>query len=282
MIKKRLFILTTIILTAAFAIPAAAAVTVPYETYGVTLDISSAGAFIDDARITYGVVIQDPHEKLAGINGKWMMEDIDYCLALFSPGFMKKVAEAYADCDSLFNIIIETPPDNEIGYISWREDLNIVLYIDTERGINGVTKAVLGHELGHAVHYAAEYIFGNLCEPVMETFNGPYRYMGEDYSNKWDIDEQGAIFAYDYGRFNYYEDIATVFELLIADPVSMAARLADAKNIVLRQKTEFLRDLLYEVFSDECDAVFAPLVVRTPAEYRIVFLNRLMYCFTIE
>jgi len=59
--------------------------------------------------------------------------------------------------------------------------------------------------------------------------------------------------------YDYYEDIATIFQYLIQRADDMDWRLSNKANEPLRNKTEYLRDVIYEYISDECWIIFEPL-----------------------
>ncbi|MCL2031536.1 MAG: type III secretion system effector protein [Oscillospiraceae bacterium] len=233
---------------------------VPSPAPGGALDMSSSEAFIRDAAEKYSITLTDGNGYLSGPEGRGMMEEIDRGLALFSPAFIQTLASAYADYGARFILQLDRPSREEYGYIEWDGDLTISLRYDRDPEYNGITASVLAHELGHAVHYIVEEAIGEQrSEREIGAFNGRFSYAGNRYARVWNASTHGTTFAYDYSLYDYYEDVATIFELLVREPGEMRARLSDPRNKPLRDKTEYIRDMTYRHISPECAAVFAPL-----------------------
>jgi hypothetical protein len=229
-----------------------------------SLDMSSAEAFIDDVSAIYGIILTDEHELLSGPEGGWLMEEIGRCLILFSPGFITRLVSMYAGHESGFYIRLDSPSDDEFGSIVWDDDLIIYLRYDSNPDENGVTAATLAHELGHAIHFMAEEIVGEeQIENEMKALNGDFEYAGDRHHTLWDERIHRTAFAYNYGMFDHYEDIATIVELLADDPEDMRARLNDPENGILRRKTEYIRYLTSYITAD-IGALFAPLELEEP------------------
>jgi hypothetical protein len=248
-------------LIAAFCTTAVLAGTAPEHTV-------SAEAFIQHINATYHVTLEDPHGYLSGRDGAFHIGELDRALTLFSPAFLQSLVARYARYGARFTIRLEPPSQTDAASIEWDRDLLIVLHYDRNPALNGITAGVLAHELGHAIHYLAEENGSWDIQSDLEAINAPHQYAGSRYARTWRSDGGlNMFFAYSYGLFNHYEDIATIFELLVDDPEGMRARLADPRNAALRRKTEYIRDMAFYHISDACFAVFAPLdeVRRAPA-----------------
>jgi hypothetical protein len=230
-----------------------------HGTHSGALDMSSAEAFIDDVSSIYDITLIDGYDLLSGSEGSRIMEEIEFCLMLFSPGFLQRLVYLYAGHGSGFFIRLEGPSDYEFGSIEWDDDLVIFLRYDDNPDENGVNAATLAHELGHAVHFIVEEIVGEeQIENDLRSVNGDFTYAGDRYHSVWDEAAHITVFAYNYGMFDHYEDIATIFEMLAGDPGGMSTRLNDPESGILRQKTEYIRELAL-VVSEDTGGLFDPL-----------------------
>jgi len=224
------------------------------------LDMSSAEAFIADLSETYDVVLLDATDYLSGPDGYMLMQELNHTFSLFSPPFFRALVAEYREYDSAFSLILGEENSTEFGLTNWDGDLTITLYYSRDPDENGVTAAVLAHELAHAVHFIIEEHIGETRSMFgMRRFNYVYDYVEDDFEDLWDPDVHGFYFAYSYGMYDYYEDIATVIEMLVGHPGDMLERLSDKQHEALLLKTAYVRDIIYSHISDECFAVFAPL-----------------------
>jgi len=224
------------------------------------LDMSSVDAFIDDIKRTYNVVLLDERGYLSGPDGDYLMLELNDALALFTPDFIRALVEEYKEYDSRFYIILEEPSTTEFGITEWDQNLSITLHYDRDPEENGISAAVFAHELAHAVHFIIEEYIGEArSENELRIFNGPFDYVEDDYDYIWDYDAHAPFFAYDYGMYDYYEDFATIIEMLIGFPDDMLERFSDGRNEALFNKTIYLRELIYYYISDACSPVFTPL-----------------------
>ena len=238
------------------------------------LDMSSRQAFINDVRKSYHINISDRYGYLSGNTGRRHMRELNKCLSLFSPDFIKKLVAAYAEYDSRFIIRLERPSEDDAGYAKWDGDFTIGLHYDKDPDLNGITAGTLAHELGHAIHFMAEEEIGERrSEREMKSFNGRFSYAGSRYERVWNERSHGTTFAYDYAMYDYYEDIACIFEMLVSDPEGMKSRLLNPRNRPLFLKTRYIRDMAYKYISDECSAVFAPLPEKQAQRNVIAALN---------
>jgi hypothetical protein len=211
-------------------------------------------------------VLIDAYELLDGDEGEWVMEEIERCLMLFTPGFIRALVSMYEEYNSGFTLSLAGPPNEEFGSILWDGDLTINLRYSDNPDINGVNAATLGHELGHAIHFIVEEIVGE--ETIRDSFvsmNGDFSYAGDRYHILWNPEIHTAAFAYNYGMSDVYEDVATIFELLASEPEQMRVRLSDPAYGTLRQKIEYVRYLTLYVYDGEI-ALFAPLETEEEAE----------------
>jgi len=225
-----------------------------------TLDMSSDDAFIDDVLRTYGVELIDRRSYLSGSDGEELMRELNHALSLFAPDFIRALVTEYSEYGARFFIRLEGPSYTEFGMTEWDRDLTITLHYHRDPEENGITAAVLAHELAHAAHFVIEEYLGearSLAE--LRHFNGPFDYVEDDYDYVWDYDKHGSYFAYDYGMYDYYEDFATIIEMLVAFPEDLLERFSDFQYEALFQKTAYLRDIMYYYISDACFPVFAPL-----------------------
>ena len=226
----------------------------------VTLDMSSADAFIADVQRVYDVKLTDERGYLSGSDGALLMRELNHTLSLFTPDFIRVLVEEYGYYNAGFSIALEGPSSTEFGLTEWDRDLKITLHYDRDPEENGISAAVLAHELAHAVHFIIEEYLGEArSESELRYFNGEFDYVEDDYDHVWDPDIHGRFFAYDYGMYDYYEDFATVIEMLIAFPDDMLERFSDAQHEALLRKTIYLRDIMYFYISDTCFPLFSPL-----------------------
>jgi len=224
------------------------------------LDMSSAEKFIADLESTYNVELLDRRNYLSGSDGDMMMRELDNAFSLFSPRFIRALVMEYEKYDSAFIIVINGPSATEYGMTEWDGDLTITLNYDRNYKESGVTAAVLAHELAHAVHFIIEEYIGVMQSKLdMLSLCGEYRYVQDDYDDLWDPDVHGFVFAYSYGMYDYYEDIATIIELLVDKPEDMFERFIDDQHEPLYRKALYIRDLMYYYISDACFAIFTPL-----------------------
>jgi len=222
------------------------------------LDMSSAEAFIADVKNTYGIDLIDRHDYLKSPDGDRMMHDLSYTLSLFSPLFINTLVDEYKEYDSAFLIYLEGPSRTEYGMTVWDRDLIITLHYDRYPDECGISAPVLAHEMAHAVHFIIEeYIDETRSMLELRFFNGAHDYVGDAYEHAWDPDVHGFYFAYDYGMYDYYEDFATVIEMLVAFPVDMCDRFSDGYHDPLMRKTAYLRDLMSYYISE--NGIFTPL-----------------------
>jgi len=223
-----------------------------------TLDMSSPEAFLVDVKDTYNMTLTDVHDYLSGSDGGFLMSELDRALALFTPEFLKALVDEYREYDSMFYILLEGPSTTEFGMTEWSKDLVITLHYDRDPDENGITAAVLAHELAHAVHFIIEeYIGESRSHMELRSFNGAFNYVGDDYDSVWDPETHGYYFAYDYGMYDYYEDIATIIELMVAFPEEMFERFLDMYHNPLIRKTMYIRDIFYFYILET--EIFAPL-----------------------
>jgi len=222
------------------------------------LDMSSAEAFIDDVKSTYNLVLLDRYDYLSGADGKTIMHELSYALSLFTPRFIMELIAEYEEYGSEFSVHLEGPSSTEFGMTEWDRNLIITLHYDRDPDENGITAAVLAHELAHAIHFIIEeYIGEDRSMLELRSFNDAFNYVDDDYDTVWDPDIHGFYFAYDYGMYDYYEDFATVIEMLVAFPDEMLDRLSDHSHDPLARKTMYLRDIVYQHVSET--GVFDPL-----------------------
>jgi hypothetical protein len=225
------------------------------------LDMSSPSAFIDSVWERYGIILQDHEELLYTAEGLGYKQEIAHALWLFSPEFMRTLADTFhKEHRATYIIRLGGHNDDQYGTAEWYNNIIITIYKDNDPAFCGITAPVLAHEIGHTIHYLIEeYITEEQSERDMESFNGGFYYVGDDYDSVWRYKLHGNTFAYDYSLHCYYEDIATIFELLVEDPEDMARRLADPWNEPLLLKTQYIREMTYRYVSDECWMVFMPL-----------------------
>ena len=228
------------------------------------LDMSSAEAFIADVEYTYEVKLLDKFGFLSGSSGDSMMRELDKALSIFTPKFVRALVTEYKEYGSSFTISLEDYSSTEYGMTSWDEDLTISLHYDSDPEECGITAAVLAHELAHAAHFIIEEHIGETRSMLeLRFFNGVHGYVEDDYEYVWIPDVHALYFAYDYGMYDYYEDFATIIELLVAFPGEMVDRLSDHRHEALAKKTTYLRDIMNSHISDS--NVFAPLNVAEPS-----------------
>jgi len=231
-----------------------------YIRYAYGLDMFSAEAFIADVNATYNIFLKDHLDHLSSHLGRGMMLELGYALSLFSPTFIRELVAEYEKHDASFIVELGDHNDFEYGITTWRRNLTIVLYHDRNPNRSGITAAVLTHELAHAAHFIIEeYIGEERSEREMTSFNGKLQYVEDMYDEVWRPDYHSFYFAYDYGMYDYYEDIATIMEWLVAEPDDMFERLSDHNYEALFGKAVYIRDIMYYYISDECSALFMPL-----------------------
>ena len=210
------------------------------------LDMSSAEAFITDVKSIYNVTLRDNPGHLSGPDGDFLMRELDRALSSFSAGFIRSLVEEYREYGSAFIISLEGSSTTEFGMTLWDGDLTIILHYDADPDENGVTAAVLAHELAHAAHFIIEEYIGETRSMMeLRSFNGIHSYVGEDYEEIWDPDIHSFYFSYDYGMYDYYEDFATIIEMLVAFPAEMQSRLSDKRHEPLILKTIYIRDIMH-------------------------------------
>jgi len=222
--------------------------------------LSSAQAFIRHVRTEYAVILEDPYGYLSGEEGGAHIQELDRALTLFSPAFMRELVSRYARYGARITIRLEQPSRTDAGSITWDRDVLILLHYDKNSAISGIAAGVLAHELGHAIHYLAEERGEWDTQGGLAAINAPHPYAGNRFARVWrQTGGLDSVFAYNYGLYNYQEDVATVMEALVDDPDGMRARLSDPRNAALRRKVEYIRDMAFYHVSDACRAVFAPL-----------------------
>jgi len=224
-------------------------------------EILSVENFAARLEAEYSILLEDEDGVLSGAAGQMLMGEIDKGFKLFSSGFIRKMTDFYSEYDSQFILRIKQAPYNgDQGIAEWEDDITIILYYDSDPELNGVTVPVMVHEFGHAAHFIVEEYIGEAqSESDMKAFNGDFSYDKDHYDELWDEEIHGAVFAYDYGMSDYYEDIATVFEMLAEEPEKMHSRLIDTRNEPLFLKTSYIRGIMYQYISNECYAIFEPL-----------------------
>jgi hypothetical protein len=228
---------------------------------GISLDLSSPKAFKDSVWKYFYVILEDDEGFLYGDEGLEYMQDIAHVLTLFSPGFMKVMSDYYHnEHRSTYIIRIEGENDDRYGIAAWRRNIIVTVHYDSDPELNGITAPVLAHEIGHTVHFMIEEFIGEeQSEADMTALNSEFEYVGDNYDRIWREKLHGTAFAYDYSMYCYYEDIATIFELLVEDPRDMTARLSDPYSEILLRKTQYIREMTYKYISDECYLIFMPL-----------------------
>jgi hypothetical protein len=226
-----------------------------------TLDKSSPSAFIDSVWEQYMVILQDSDKLLYTEKGLEYKQEIERALLLFSPAFMKTLVNIYhKEYRATYILRLGGHNDEQYGTAEWFNNIIITLYLDNDPVFCGINAAVLAHEIGHTIHYLfEEYIGEEQSERDMKEFNGDFFYVGDRYDRVWRYELHGTTFAYDYSLYCYYEDIATIFELLAEDPEGMTQRLSDPRNEPLFLKTQYIREMTYKYISDECYLIFMPL-----------------------
>jgi hypothetical protein len=225
------------------------------------LDKSSPKAFIDSVWTQYMIILEDDEELLYTEKGLGHMQEIEHALWLFSPEFMREMVNYFhKEHSSTYIIRLGGHNDDQYGIAEWRGNVVVTVYFDRKPALNGITAPVLAHEIGHTIHYLIEEFIGELrSERDMKSFNGDFHYAGSRYDRVWREKLHGTTFAYDYGMHCYYEDIATIFELLVEDPNEMTARLSNPNNEPLLLKTQYIREMTYRYVSDDCWMIFMPL-----------------------
>jgi hypothetical protein len=228
------------------------------NTYESQLDMSSASAFISDVKKVYGIELVDGNNILSGRDGKTLMADIDKGLWYYSPEFLRKMAAHYRELGEDFKIELEASDDESdiAGYCYFG---GITLF----HPVNQFFETTLGHELGHAVHTLIEELAGDGFAKGFQALNDriPYHYGEEDVwaddydDSDWE-NQQKFYFVMQYGRTNYAEDMATIFERLVTVPEYACAVLSDPKYAPMLRKAKYLRDAVYKYFKDDCRRVF--------------------------
>jgi len=225
-----------------------------------TLDMSSAEAFIADLQSTYNIEFIDRRGYLYEIDGVDIMHELNLALSLFTPTFLRALVAEYEEYGARFILNLEGPSSTEFGFTEWDRNLTITLHYDRDPDENGVTAAVLAHELAHAVHFIIEeYIGETQSMEELRYFNGAFDYVGEDYDRLWNQDIHDPYFAYDYGMYDYYEDFATIIEVLVAFPDEMLERFSVYSHEALTRKTMYIREIMFYHISDTCFPIFIPL-----------------------
>ncbi|MCL2108360.1 MAG: hypothetical protein FWH20_03330 [Oscillospiraceae bacterium] len=227
-----------------------------------TLDKSSAKSFIASVRSNYKIILTADNWLLSGSHGAEHMNSIEYVLATFSPAFVGKFVDSFADYR--YRIFLElnygTGDAYELGSTLLYKDVTIFLHYNSDSYYNGITVGTFAHELAHAIHFLIEENIGEArSQRDMKSFNGSFDYAGDYYDYYWDESLHGTTFATDYGMSNHYEDWATIIERLVTEPDVMGRILSDTRNDPLFKKTQYIRDTIYKYISDECSAVFEPL-----------------------
>jgi len=227
----------------------------------VLFDKSSPEAFIESIWNNFGIVLQDGEDFFSSDEGIGYMEEIEHVLFLFSPEFMEKMTDYFrSEHRAKYFLRLGGQNDDQYGLAEWRKNIIVSVFYDKNPEFCGITAPVLAHEIGHTIHYLVEeYIGEKKSEADMRAFNGDFDYVEDRYDRVWREKIHGTTFAYDYGMHCYYEDIATIFELLVEDPAEMTARLSDPLNEPLFLKTQYIREITYEYISDECYLIFMPL-----------------------
>ncbi|MCL2079962.1 MAG: hypothetical protein FWH17_09010 [Oscillospiraceae bacterium] len=225
-------------------------------------DTACAGAFASDSFITgiydeYSIVIEDPEGCLNKANGAAAGEEITRCLKAFSADFIRDLVLRYKQYGSSFIIRLEPLWDRNGGSARWTSDLVICLRFDENPSKSKATAGILAHELGHSVQFIINESYGRgSVEDGMTKLSRPYGYVGDSYNSEFKEELHGGVFACAYGMADVYEDIATIFELLVQDSEKMRSRLSNPENVPLRDKVLYIRDLTYQFVSDKCAALF--------------------------
>ncbi|MCL2636856.1 MAG: hypothetical protein FWD48_00655 [Oscillospiraceae bacterium] len=225
------------------------------------LDTSSPEAFAESVWEHYSIILQDRDDLFNTDEGLDYMQEIEHALMLFSPAFMRALADIFhKEHRATYIIRVDGHNDDQYGIAVWNSNIIVTVYSDNDPALCGITAPVLAHEIGHTIHYLIEeYISEEQSERDMEAFNGEFEYVGDRYDRVWREKLHGTTFAYDYGMSSYYEDIATIFELLVEDPADMTKRLSDTYSEPLLLKTQYIREMTYKYVSDECYLIFMPL-----------------------
>lgn len=165
----------------------------------------------------YGIVFSDPHNLYKSTNGSKYKKAVEKALNSFGVTFIKSVLKAYKS--------YSMPIDLEIRSETVRSSSNNILgeaYIDGKRGKvtlygdAGITTETTAHEFGHIVHMIMEILGKSKTLKSEWTKNNN----GAAYNATYTKSDQ-KLFATKYGSTNYYEDVATSFELLATNDRSL-------------------------------------------------------------
>ncbi|MDD3243547.1 MAG: hypothetical protein PHD32_07495 [Eubacteriales bacterium] len=211
---------------------------------------------------TYAVAVADPQGLVTPDLEDPYFSALEDTLAAYGASFVQNVVNAYVQDGYAFVVAIETPDEQAVAeeYTGLCElddnALVIHLYASDDPDLNGVTVETFSHEFAHAVHYDAEYRYGE--DELLD------RYSAFNNGIAYDLDAvelpagYDAYFPNDYAYTDYYEDVASCMEVLITTPQETADKLADEFYAPLRRKIEFLRQV-FEEYYGPCDTAFAPL-----------------------
>ncbi len=210
------------------------------DGYGDTDTTITSAKVIKEFKATYGIDITDPHKLFESKDGNKYIKAVVGALDAFSPAFLKAVVADYKRYGMSVTLIIskETATSKRGGYsglaITDGKKATATVY-----GNDGITTGVIAHELGHLVHYAFE---GRAGETKLESAWSKYnKYGGKTLKyNQSYIGNDIYVFADEYGSTDYYEDVASNFELLAMD--SKVYKKYSAKAYVaIRNKFKLLK-----------------------------------------
>ena len=178
---------------------------------------SVTGAPLTAAGFTakYGVTFTDPDGLYRSVGYSAMMERV---MQSYSPELVAAVANTFTQ-NGLSTVIEIRNATSQ----SKREELDGEAFIDGKQAKmviyapEGMTDGIIAHEFGHMVHYALEYIYSEKAIEREWVSNNNGTAYNESYTQS-----DRYVFADEYGSTDYYEDIASNFEILIEKPGSIA------------------------------------------------------------
>ncbi len=223
-----------------------------------------AAKTVDQLEEKFGITIDDMHGYLRGNKSAEYIALLDKTMDLFGVEVMWAIADYYAGYDMDFILTVREPTkqaiaEDSVAYAFEDEyGAGIELYVPgIARGIDGMNVATIAHELGHIVHYIAEYEGDEDIESAFIGHNKGLAY--DEDGSSYDKPNGKYVFVNDYASTSYYEDIASIFEYLAAEPNTIQKWFADNAYAPILKKAQLLKRLILSQFD-----TFGPILDLIP------------------
>ncbi len=196
--------------------------------------VSGAAKTAAEFTSKYGVTFTDPNNLYKNAKYSDMMDRV---MSSYSPKLISAMAAIFKK--NGMNMVVEI---RNATAESKREGLDGEAFTDGKQAKfviyapSGMTDGIITHEFGHLVHYALEYkISADKLQKEWVSLNkgAPYN---ENYTSA-----DKFIFADEYGSTDFYEDVASSFEVLAENPANLNKYKTDAAYSAIWGKFKLLK-----------------------------------------